>query len=97
MDLRSFVESLDQRQEQNLLLDVRSEMQQLHDLGDARSRHPAQAGQLRIIPNCFVLQQPLKPDRECQEPGTRGMGRSASSPPDGVFLLLSLPPPTSSA
>jgi hypothetical protein len=28
------------------------------------SRHPAEAGQFRIIPNRFIPQQPLKPDGE---------------------------------
>src|SRR3954464_5393132 len=50
----SFVETLDARQEKNLLLDVRSEMQQLHDLCHAGSRHPAETGQFRIVANRFI-------------------------------------------
>lgn len=46
-----------------------AKMQQLHDLGDARSCHPAGASQFRIILNRFVPQHSLKSDSKCHEPG----------------------------
>ena len=62
------------RQKKDLFLNVRSEIEQLHDLRHAGSRHPAEAGQFRIIPNRFLPHQPLKPDGERHEPRDPGNG-----------------------
>jgi len=68
----SLIETLDGRQEEELFLNVRSEVQQLHDLRHAGSRHPAPPGEFRIIPNLFLSQQSLKPDGQCHEPSDSG-------------------------
>ena len=41
------IEALEERQKENLFLDVRSQIEQLHDLRHTGSRHPAEAGQFR--------------------------------------------------
>jgi hypothetical protein len=62
------------RQKKNLFLNVRSQIEQLHDLGDPRSRHPAEPGQFGIIPHRLIAHQPLKPDGERHQPGDAGNG-----------------------
>src|ERR1700722_1632266 len=68
----SLVEAPDGRHKEDLFLNVRREIEQLHDLSHAGSRHPAPAGQFRIIPNLFLSQQSLKPDGQSHEPGDSG-------------------------
>ena len=65
----SLVEALavvqsDRRQKKDLFLNVRSEIEQLHDLRHTGSRHPAEASQFRIIPNRLLPQQSVKADGE---------------------------------
>jgi len=72
------VKALDGWQKKDLFLNVRSEIEQLHDLCHAGSRHPAKAGQFRIIPNRFIPKQALKPDGERHESGDPG--NAAASP-----------------
>ena len=69
---------VDGRQKKDLFLNIGSEIEQLHDLGHAGSRHPAETGQFRIIPNRLLPQQPLKPDGERHEPRDPGNGRPAA-------------------
>ena len=56
----SLVEGLEGPQKQDLFLDVRRKMKQLHDLGDAGARYPAAAGQLGIVGNGLLSQQSFK-------------------------------------
>ena len=68
----SLVEALNERQKKDLFLNVRGEMEQLHDLCHTGSRYPAEAGQVRIIPDRFFPQQLIKPDGECHQTGDSG-------------------------
>jgi hypothetical protein len=65
----SVVKALDWRQKEDLFLDIGCEIEQLHDLRYAGSRHPAATGQFRIIPNLLLSQQSFKPDRQRHESG----------------------------
>jgi hypothetical protein len=70
----SFVESHDRRQKQELFLNVRSQIEQLHDLCHASARHPAEASEFRTVPNCLVPEQPVKTDGKRHEPRDPGSG-----------------------
>jgi len=70
----SLVETLSFGKEKDLLLNIRSEIQELHDLRDTGPRNPAESGQLGIIPKLFRSQHPIKPNGERQEPGDAGNG-----------------------
>src|ERR1019366_5383073 len=65
----SFVEALHVWQKKDLLLDIRSEIEQLHNLGHSGSRHPAEAGELGIVPKLFGPQQTFATDGERHQPG----------------------------
>src|ERR1039457_1193123 len=67
----------DGRQKQDLFLNVRSQIEQLHDLGDTGTRPPAEALQFRIILNRLLPQQPVKADGERHEPRDPGNGAAA--------------------
>src|ERR1039458_3040396 len=68
----SLIEALDEWQKQDLLLKVRSQIEQFHDLCHTGPCHPAEAGQFRIIANRSIPQQLLKPDGERHQPGDPG-------------------------
>ncbi len=53
---------LGRRQEQDLLLDVRGQMEQVHDLGYPRPGHVAQLGQLAVVRDATSLDRVVKPD-----------------------------------
>ena len=55
------------RKKEDILLDVRSEVEQIHDLGDACTGYVAQAGEVRIVLYIPSLDQSLKADRQSQE------------------------------
>ena len=57
------------RKEEDILLDVRGKVEQVHDLGDARTGDIAQAGEVRIVLDIAPLDQFLKADRQSQELG----------------------------
>ena len=56
------------RQVKNLLLDIRSEKQQVHDLGDAGTADVRQGSQLRIILDNAFAQKPIGMMCQCQQP-----------------------------
>ena len=85
------------RQKKDLFLNVRSEIEQLHDLGHAGSRHPAEAGQFGIVPNRFLPQQSVKPDGECHEPGDPGNGAASRFASAGDRTRQLVLPPARSA
>ena len=68
----SLIETVDWREKKDLFLNVRREIEQLHDLRHAGSRDVAVPGQVRIIPNLAFAQQSFKPDRQRHEPGDPG-------------------------
>src|ERR1017187_2076441 len=68
----SLIEALDEWQEEDLFLNLRSQVEQLHDLCHTGPRHSAEAGQFRIIANRSIPQQLLKPDGERHQPGGPG-------------------------
>src|ERR1035437_10988158 len=70
----SFVEPLERRQKEDLFLNVGREVEQLHDLCYAGSRHPAQAGQFRVVPNRPSAHESLKPDGDRHKTGDPGNG-----------------------
>jgi hypothetical protein len=53
---------------QELLLDIRCEVQQVHDLGQPGSAHAAQPRQLRLIRHNIVTEELIEPDRERHQP-----------------------------
>ena len=55
------------RKKEDILLNVRSEVEQVHDLGDARTGYIAQAGKVRIVLDIPSLDQFFKADRQSQE------------------------------
>src|ERR1035437_1179920 len=69
------IETVDWRGKKDLFLNVGSEIEQLHDLRHADSRHPAPASKLRIVPNLLRPHESLKPD---------GEGHKAGDPRNGV-------------
>jgi hypothetical protein len=71
----SLIETVDWWEKKDLFLNVGSEIEQLHDLRHAGSRHPAPASKLRIVPNLFRPHESLKPD---------GEGHKAGDPRNGV-------------
>jgi hypothetical protein len=71
------------RQKKDLFLNVRSQIEQLHDLGDPGSRHPAEARQFRIIPNRLLAQQPVKAMASAMSRAILGMEPPARSPAGG--------------
>ena len=73
----SLVEALNGGQKKDPFLNIRSQIEQLHDLGHAGARHPAETGQFRIIRNRFRQQQPLKADGERHEARDPGSGAAA--------------------
>jgi len=48
-------------------LDVRREVEKVHDLSDPRSGHPAQAGQVGVIAHNAAPDQPVEVDGECHQ------------------------------
>lgn len=52
-------------QEQNRLLNIRSQLQQDHDLTDACQTHHAQAGQFRVVLDHAGYHQPHEVMSEC--------------------------------
>ena len=52
------------RQEQNRLLNLRSELQQIHDLRDAGATHVAHAGQVGLVGDLARLDEPVEPKRQ---------------------------------
>src|ERR1017187_7024791 len=70
----SLVEALDERQKQDLFLNVWSQIEQLHDLGHAGSRHPAEAGQFGIIPHRSIPHQPSNRMASAISRAIRGRG-----------------------
>ena len=67
--------ALDTRQEEKVLLDVRSQEVQVHDLRDPRPRHVAHAGQLRVVADVTPADEPVHPDRQRHQ--TRDAGDAA--------------------
>lgn len=57
------------RKEEDILLDVRGEVEQIHDLCDARTGYETQAGEVRIILDIPSLDQFFKADCQSQELG----------------------------
>jgi hypothetical protein len=69
----SLGESLGRRQKKDLFLNVRGEIEQLHDLRDTGTRHSAETSQFRIILHRFLPQQPLEADASARSRAIRGM------------------------
>jgi hypothetical protein len=84
------VEPLSVRQKQNLFLKVGSEKKQFHDLGNPRSRHPAQMSQFRIVPNPVATQQTLKPNGERHEPRDPGNRMVSNMGQQLIWRILAL-------
>ncbi len=59
----------DRRQEQNCLLDIRRQIQQVHDLRQPGASHVPQPGQVRVVAHLAVADQFLEPMGKREEPG----------------------------
>src|SRR5947209_15023007 len=59
--------SMHRRQKRKLLLNIRGQMKQLHDLCHASPSHVAETSQLSVVLNLLIPQQPFKADRECHQ------------------------------
>src|SRR5580704_1098243 len=53
---------------QNLLLNLRCQVEQVHDLSDSGARHLPQPGQFRIILDHALMDEPLELQGQCQQP-----------------------------
>ena len=65
-------ESFAGEQEQNLLLNIRSQQEQVHDLSDASPADVAQLRQLAVVDNPSGSNEALHADGECHEAGNSG-------------------------
>jgi len=56
-------------QEEDLLLNLRGQVQQIHDLADARPADVAEPGEVRVAPNRALAQERIEADREGHQAG----------------------------
>jgi len=82
----------DRRQEQDLLLNVKGEIQEVHDLRHPRPRDVAQPRQVGVVAHLALRQQPLETNGQRHEPGDPGHtpkrdgGRSGGTLAEQGFL-----------
>ena len=67
-----FLAARNSRQEEDLLLDIRGELQQVHNLRDSCSRDVAEAGEVGLVGNHALADEAVKADGQRHDAGDAG-------------------------